>query len=49
MFMETKQWMGGQWGSEWCISAGLTATVVTSTGADFYEHGMRSLLLEMHS
>ena len=27
IFMDTKQWMWAQWGSGWCISAVVTATV----------------------
>ena len=43
-FMETKQWMWEQWGSGWCISAVVTATVVTSSGADFYKWVMKALV-----
>jgi len=43
-FLETKQWMWAHWGSGWCVSAAVTATVVTSTGADFYECGMQALV-----
>jgi len=42
MFMETKQWIRAQWGGGWCFSAVATATVVTFSGADFYEHGMQA-------
>ena len=40
----TKQGMLAQWGSEWCVSAVATATVVTSTRADLYEHSIQALV-----
>jgi len=33
---EISQWMRAQRGGEWCLSAVLTVTVVTLTGADFW-------------
>ena len=33
IFLETKQWMWAQWGSGWCVSAMVAATVVTFTDA----------------
>ena len=33
IFLETKQWMWAQWGSGWCVSAVVAATVVTFTDA----------------
>jgi len=42
MLIETNQWMWMQWGRGWCISA--VMTVVTSTGADFYECSMQALV-----
>ena len=33
---EISQWMWAQRGGEWCLSAVLTVTVVTLTGADFW-------------
>ena len=42
--METEQWMWAQWGSGWCVSVVVTATVATSTGADCYECSMQALV-----
>ena len=44
MFLETKQWMWAKWGSGWCISAVVTATVVTYISAGFYVCGMQTLV-----
>ena len=39
-----RKWMWAQWGRGWCISAVVTVTVVSSTGADFDECGMQALV-----
>ena len=44
MILETKQWMWAKWGGAWCISAVVTAKVVTSHGADFYKRGIQAVV-----
>ena len=52
ILMETKQWVWAQWGSGWCISAVVTATVVHLCWCIFWlawHAGSCSLLVKMHS
>ena len=43
MSVESKQWTWAQWGAGQCVSALVTSTLVTSTDAVLYKHGMQAL------